>query len=244
MPFRISLVRAATSPGHSDPRRVGPADGIAFSGSATGATASILVDVGGNGIAGGSPAEPRRDGRQPTPTRAAGTTRRFPTASKETGKFYVIAGDEAHPVNPRNPGLIIACATSERRRRRCGWFHLHRLRPTWRTSRRRWRATSVPEAGHAQPLGRLGAGRCIYGAYYNGGAAGGRHLGRARSGDLYRQGREIAKFYSDDSQGFVPNSPFVWGPQPHKGTIFFSDFHSGLWAVRLVSNDDTQETMP
>jgi hypothetical protein len=53
-------------------------------------------------------------------------------------------------------------------------------------------------------------------------------------GDLYRQGREIAKFYSDDSEGYVPNAPFVWGPQPHKGTIFFSDFHSGLWAVRLV----------
>ena len=58
-------------------------------------------------------------------------------------------------------------------------------------------------------------------------------------GDLYGQGREIAKFYSDDSAGFVPNAPFVWGAQPHKGHIFFADFHSGLWAVRLV---DTEES--
>ena len=30
-------------------------------------------------------------------------------------------------------------------------------------------------------------------------------------GDLYRQGREIAKFYSDDSKGFIPNAPFARG---------------------------------
>jgi hypothetical protein len=25
----------------------------------------------------------------------------------------------------------------------------------------------------------------------------------------------------------------TWGPQPHKGNLFFSEFNSGLWAVRL-----------
>ena len=35
------------------------------------------------------------------------------------------------------------------------------------------------------------------------------------------QGREIAKFYSDDSKGFIPNALFAWGPQPHKGTHLF-----------------------
>ena len=59
-------------------------------------------------------------------------------------------------------------------------------------------------------------------------------------GDLYRQGREIAKFYSDDSKGFIPNAPFAWGPQPHKGTIFFTDLYSGLWAVRLLSREDSK----
>ncbi len=59
-------------------------------------------------------------------------------------------------------------------------------------------------------------------------------------GDLYRQGREIAKFYSDDSKGFIPNAPFAWGPQPHKGTIFFTDLYSGLWVVRLLSREDSK----
>jgi hypothetical protein len=33
----------------------------------------------------------------------------------------------------------------------------------------------------------------------------------------------------------------VWGPQPHKGTIFFTDFHSGLWAVRLKDKDEDEK---
>ena len=52
-------------------------------------------------------------------------------------------------------------------------------------------------------------------------------------GDLYKQGREIASFVPFDPDGFVANAPFVWGPQPFKGNIFFTDFNSGLWAVKL-----------
>jgi hypothetical protein len=26
----------------------------------------------------------------------------------------------------------------------------------------------------------------------------------------------------------------TWGPQPYKGNVFFSDFNSGLWSVRLL----------
>ena len=32
--------------------------------------------------------------------------------------------------------------------------------------------------------------------------------------------------------------PMAWGPQPHKGTIFIADHYSGLWAVRLVPNEE------
>jgi hypothetical protein len=32
----------------------------------------------------------------------------------------------------------------------------------------------------------------------------------------------------------IPNAPMVWGPQPYKGKIFFSDWNSGLWVVELV----------
>ena len=52
-------------------------------------------------------------------------------------------------------------------------------------------------------------------------------------GNLYNQGREVAYFKPFDPKGFVPNSPFVWGAQPHKGHIFFSDFNSGLWSVQI-----------
>jgi hypothetical protein len=52
-------------------------------------------------------------------------------------------------------------------------------------------------------------------------------------GDLYRQGREIASFVPYDPKGFIANAPFVWGPQPYKGNIFFTDWNTGLWVVRL-----------
>ena len=72
----------------------------------------------------------------------------------------------------------------------------------------------------------------MYVAYYNGGLRVVDVSGELM-GDLYRQGREIARFLPDDPQGFSPNAPMVWGPQPYKGLIFFSDWNSGLWAVRL-----------
>ncbi len=60
-------------------------------------------------------------------------------------------------------------------------------------------------------------------------------------GDLYRQGREIGRFFSTDNEGFLANAPFAWGPQPHKGTIFFADFNSGLWAIRLAPSDGSTD---
>ena len=52
---------------------------------------------------------------------------------------------------------------------------------------------------------------------------------------------KTVKANPDDPEAFVPNSPMAWGPQPHKGTIFFTDFHSGLWAVRLKDKDEDEE---
>ena len=52
-------------------------------------------------------------------------------------------------------------------------------------------------------------------------------------GDLYKQGREIARFLPYDPEGFIPTSPFVWGAQPYKGHVFFTDWNTGLWAVKL-----------
>lgn len=68
--------------------------------------------------------------------------------------------------------------------------------------------------------------------YYNGG---GRVLdvsGELR-GELYRQGREIARIWTGAADGFRPNMPFTWGAQPHNGLIFFNDVNTGLWIVKL-----------
>lgn len=76
----------------------------------------------------------------------------------------------------------------------------------------------------------------LYVAFYNGGLRVVDVSGELM-GDLYLQGREIARLLPTHPQGHTPNSPMVWGPQPHKGVIFFSDMNSGLWAARLVPKD-------
>jgi len=72
----------------------------------------------------------------------------------------------------------------------------------------------------------------LYMGYYNGGARAVDVSGELR-GDLYRQGREIARFWTGDPNGFRPNVPFTWGAQPHGDLIFFNDMNSGLWILKL-----------
>jgi hypothetical protein len=72
----------------------------------------------------------------------------------------------------------------------------------------------------------------LYAAFYNGGLRV-VDLSGELMGDLYRQGREIARFLPKDRQGVVPNESMVWGAQPHKGIVYLSDWNSGLWAIRL-----------
>jgi hypothetical protein len=52
-------------------------------------------------------------------------------------------------------------------------------------------------------------------------------------GDLYRQGREIARVWTGAPDGFRSNMPFAWGAQPHQDMIFFVDVNTGLWIVKL-----------
>ena len=72
----------------------------------------------------------------------------------------------------------------------------------------------------------------MYLGYYSGG---GRivDVSGELSGDLYRQGREIARIWTGDPDGFRPNLPLTWGAQPHNGLIYFNDINSGLWIVKL-----------
>jgi len=73
----------------------------------------------------------------------------------------------------------------------------------------------------------------MYIGYYSGGARAVDVSGELR-GNLYRQGREMARLWTGDAKGFRPNIPFAWGAQPHKGLIYFNDIHTGLWVTKLI----------
>ena len=81
----------------------------------------------------------------------------------------------------------------------------------------------------------------MYMGYYSAGARVVDVSGELR-GDLYRQGREIAKLWTGDPKGFRPNAPFTWGAQPHKGLIYFNDINSGVWITRLAPAPATPST--
>jgi len=221
-PARVSRFETET-PGRSV-HDVWVRDGIAYQAGNT--DALILVDVGGGGK-GGSPLRPVEMARMPQLTGWNHSV--WPFRSQSAGKFYVVGGDEAHPYNPRVPDEIISW--KERLPSRAmGWVHFIEFDDL--DAPEEIARYQIPEAGpHNYWIDW--EQEVMYVAYFNAGLRVVDVSGELM-GDLYRQGREIAKFYSDDHEGYVPNAPFVWGPQPHKGTIFFSDFHSGLWAVRLV----------
>jgi uncharacterized protein YjdB len=96
----------------------------------------------------------------------------------------------------------------------------------------------VPEGGSHN---FWAANDMLYEGYYSGGARVLDISGELR-GDLYRQGREIARFWTGDSKGFRPNLPFTWGGQPCSVTcdspllnslMYFNDIHTGLWITKL-----------
>ncbi len=213
-PFRVSQFELDTG-GHSI-HDVWIEDGIAYS--SNWRDGVVLVDVG-NGIAGGRADRPVQFASYADPqgvTHAA-----FPFRSQSTGKFYVITGDERFPsgMDPDGPN------------RAAGYMHVVDF--TDFENPVEVARYEVPEAGsHNLWI----EDDILYAAFYNGGLRV-VDLSGELMGDLYRQGREIASFQSNDAEGYVKNEPMVWGVQPYKGLIYFSDFNSGLWVVRLVDED-------
>ena len=201
------------TPGHSI-HDVWVVDGLAYS--SNWSDGVQIVDVG-NGIRGGSPANPVQVASYAYPS--GWNHAAYPFKSEETGRFYVVAGDEAFPY-----GLSVQDKPTYPR----GWLHFidfSDLEHPDEVAR-----YQVPEAGTHNLW--IEDGVC-YAAYYNGGVRAVDVSGELL-GDLYRQGREIAWFLPGDPEGYIPNAPMVWGPQPYKGNIFFSDWNTGLWCVRLV----------
>ena len=193
-------------------------DGIAYSSNWTDGV--VAVDVGGGGR-GGTPARPVELGRYAYPN--GWNHAAFPYRSPSTGKLYVFAGDESFAPQGRLHSQQDAVPTLA-----AGWIHVIDW-TDWERPREVARY-QVPEAGSHNLWVEDDT---LYVAYYNGGLrvvdVSGELLG-----DLYRQGREIARFLPFDPDGFIANAPFVWGPQPFKGHVFFSDWNTGLWAVRLL----------
>ena len=193
-------------------------DGLAYS--SNWSDGVHIVDVG-NGVRGGSPSEPVFVGSYAYPS--GWNHAAFPYHDSHSGRTYVVAGDEAFPY-----GLNLKDKPTYAR----GWLHF--IDFTDMENPLEVARYQVPEAGtHNFWIENDRA----YVAYYNGGLRV-VDLSGELMGDLYRQGREMAFFLPADPQGHIANAPMVWGPQPHKGNVFFSDWNSGLWCVRLVTGPE------
>jgi len=209
-------------------------DGIAYS--ANWNDGVVVVDVGGGGQ-GGSPTNPVKMGSHAFPT--GWNHAIYPYKSVSTGKFYIFAGDEAARTGRFSPKSEIGTGTpgyeGESARWR-GWIHILS-----------WDPGGEPEIVARYEVPEAGSHNIwieddiMYVGFYNGGLRVVDVSGELM-GNLYRQGREIARFLPFDPEGFVPNSPQVWGAQPHKGVIFFSDYNSGLWVVRLKEPEESSAT--
>ena len=209
-PYRVSSFEL-DSPGRSI-HDVWVEDGIAYS--SNWSDGVVLVDVG-NGIAGGSLENPVMLASYAYPSGANHAA--FPFRSQTTGKFYVVAGDE---IMPECNDLNAPCTTD-------GYIHFIDFSDL--ENPREVARFQVPDAGTHNFW--VEADR-LYVAFYNGGVRVVDISGELM-GDLYRQGREIAHYYAWDPEGYIANAPMTWGAQPHKGNLFFSEFNSGLWAVKL-----------
>lgn len=143
----------------------------------------------------------------------------FPFKNESTGDFYVIAGDEAFPngLHLRDRPTVPA-----------GWIHFIKFDGGWDSPEEVARY-EVPEAGTHNFWVK---GDTLYIGYYNAGLRVVDISGELM-GNLYEQGREIAHFVPTHHEGYIPNAPMTWGPQPYKGHIFISDWNSGLWALKL-----------
>lgn len=228
-PYRVSRFELDT-PGHSI-HDVWVEDGIAYSSNWDDGV--VAVDVGstpsarspeGHSQGVGSPSNPVKLGSYTYPS--GWNHAAFPFKSESTGDFYVIAGDEAFPngINVENEPTVPA-----------GWIHFIKFEGGWDHPKEVARY-QVPEAGTHNMWVK---GDTLYVAYYNAGLRVVDISGELM-GNLYEQGREIAKYVPTHHEGRVPNAPMAWGPQPYKGYIFMSDWNSGLWAFELV--DDSQGT--
>ena len=201
-------------------------DGIAYS--SEWENGVVVVDVG-NGRWGGSIDNSVFVTNVPYPVGA--THAAFPYFQEETGKFYLFLGDEIMNREGEawsgvglssipEPGGTPAVTR--------GYVHI----------------IDFTDPEHPVDVARYQAAEfgthnlwveddMLYVAYYEGGVRTVDVSGELM-GNLATQGREVAVYKAFDPNGYAPNAPMAWGPQPYKGNLFFSDFNSGLWSIKVT----------
>jgi hypothetical protein len=195
-------------------------DGIAYTSNWSEGIA--MIDVG-KGVAGGSLANPVLIGEYKYPIGA--THSAFPYHSKSAGdRFYVFVGDEQFPY-----GLEPDDATQAE-----AGGYIHIVDFTDPKNPEEVARYQVPEAG---PHNFWIENDTLYVAYYNAGLRVVDISGELK-GNLYDQGRELVRWRPMDPLGKVANTPMAWGPQPHKGHVFVSDFNAGLFSIRLPEREE------
>ena len=212
-PYRVGRFELDT-PGHAI-HDIWIVDGIAYTSNWGDGVA--VIDVGG-GDRGGSPEKAVLIAR----FRDIGgaTHAAFPYKSP-TGRFYIFMGDEigAPPFDGQETGRTPEFMA--------GYIHIVDF--TDPANPEEVARYEVPEAGSHNMW--IEDDR-LYAAFYQGGLRVVDISGELK-GNLYHQGREIAVYKAYDPDGVVANAPFTWGPQMHKGNLFFSEYFSGMWAVKL-----------
>jgi hypothetical protein len=210
-------------------------DGLAYS--SEWGTGVVVVDVG-NGGWGGSVENPVFVTNYPTPS--GQTHAAFPYYQESTGKTYLFLGDEI--MNRR--GLAWAGYPSEM------GSYSSQYDPQTGTggiplvTRGYIQIVDFTDPENPAMVARYEVPEFgthnmwieddkLYQAYYEGGLRVVDVSGELM-GNLYTQGREIAVFKSASPAGYTPNATMVWGAQPYKGHVFFSDTNSGLWSVKLM----------
>ncbi|MEE2899682.1 MAG: Ig-like domain-containing protein [Gemmatimonadota bacterium] len=210
-------------------------DGLAYS--SEWGTGVVVVDVG-DGRWGGSPENPVFVTSYATPDGRTHAT--FPYFQESTGKTYLFLGDEimnrrglAWAGYPRSMGSYQskydpASGTGGIPLVTRGYIQIVDF--TDPENPEMVARYEVPEFGTHNLWVEDDK---LYQSYYEGGLRVVDISGELM-GNLYTQGREIAVFKSASPVGYTPNATMVWGTQPFKGHVFFSDTNSGLWSVKLL----------
>ncbi len=202
-------------------------DGIAYS--AQGGVGLVVVDVG-NGKYGGTIEKPKLINT----VRLNTGHEVYPYFQKKTGKVYVFMGDEEsragrvwEGTNPPMFGPDGKPPKGGQAETMAGYTHI--IDFTDPMHPRKVARYQIEDFGSHDIIVEDDV---MYQAYYEGGVrivdVSGELLG-----NLFDQGREIAVFKAFDPQGYTANNSMAMNAMPWKGRVLFTDFNSGLWAMKL-----------